>query len=96
MCYKSPEMFSAASYNETCDMWSLGVITYEIMSGKLPFYQEYQSETIEQIQECRYEFDDVHNFSWKQNKSAKDFVKRILKINKRLTPEDALSHPWLH
>lgn len=38
LCYKSPEMFSSAAYNESCDMWSVAVIAYELLTGKLPFY----------------------------------------------------------
>ncbi|KRX07121.1 Protein kinase-like domain [Pseudocohnilembus persalinus] len=95
LCYKSPEMFSSAAYNELCDVWSIGVITYEMLCGKLPFFEEYQTDTIEKIENYDYQFEDVANFKWKDNKEAKDFIKRIFKpIEKRLKAADILVHPW--
>jgi calcium-dependent protein kinase len=47
--YKAPEMFDGAGYTESVDMWALGVITYEILSGCLPFNSEYMYDTIELI-----------------------------------------------
>ena len=34
--YMAPEMF-AGEYDEQCDMWSLGVIAYMILTGAPPF-----------------------------------------------------------
>jgi len=34
--YKSPEMFEL-NYNETCDVWAVGVTAYQLITGKLPF-----------------------------------------------------------
>ena len=33
-------MFTLGGYNETVDTWAVGVMTYEILSGKLPFEEE--------------------------------------------------------
>jgi serine/threonine protein kinase len=41
LVYMAPEMFTFASYNETVDIWSLGVIAYELLSGSVPFYSQY-------------------------------------------------------
>ena len=56
--YKAPEMFKG-SYNEVIDMWAVGVIAYELAFGKLPFDNEYVSETIECICEKEPNYDKV-------------------------------------
>lgn len=38
--YKAPEVFQGA-YTEMVDMFSIGVITFQILSGELPFYCKY-------------------------------------------------------
>jgi serine/threonine protein kinase len=35
--YKAPEMFLGEEYDELVDSWAVGVITYQIMYGRMPF-----------------------------------------------------------
>lgn len=35
--YMAPELVNRQPYNEKVDVWSLGVITYQLLSGKTPF-----------------------------------------------------------
>ena len=36
--YTAPEIFEGSEYDFTVDMWGLGVIAYEILVGRPPFY----------------------------------------------------------
>ena len=36
--YMAPELVQEKPYNHTADLWSLGVILYELFVGKPPFY----------------------------------------------------------
>ncbi len=38
--YRSPELLKG-SYNELTDIWSLGIIAYQLLTGKLPFTAHY-------------------------------------------------------
>ena len=35
--YMPPEICNNSRYNSKCDIWSLGVMLYELMALKLPF-----------------------------------------------------------
>jgi serine/threonine protein kinase len=39
-------MFSGGGYDEKIDLWAVGVIMYELISGKNPFFSMYTSDTI--------------------------------------------------
>jgi aurora kinase len=36
--YVAPEILEGVEYDMTVDLWCLGVMTYELMTGKAPFY----------------------------------------------------------
>lgn len=44
--YKAPEMFEGKEYDELVDAWAIGVITYQLLYGRLPFYSEFLAELI--------------------------------------------------
>ena len=35
--YVSPELLKRKSYNNKIDVWSVGVLTYELLFGRVPF-----------------------------------------------------------
>ena len=72
MFYIAPEVLNGL-YNSKCDIWSVGVITYTLLSGFLPFGGETDQDTIKAISAGQFDFD---NLSWRKiSFEAKDFVK---------------------
>jgi calcium-dependent protein kinase len=57
--YCAPEVFDK-SYTSQCDMWSLGVIGFILLSGKMPFFGS-EHKMITSIQACRY---DMNSGRW--------------------------------
>ena len=91
LIYCSPEVI-ANNYNESCDIWSCGVLMYCLLSGNFPFRGEDEEEITRKIISGKYEF-DIDNFNGVSDE-AKDLISKCLKydINKRIKIHDALNH----
>ncbi|KTF88472.1 hypothetical protein cypCar_00035297 [Cyprinus carpio] len=93
--FLSPEVvnFDFVSFNT--DMWSLGVITYMLLSGLSPFLGDDDSETLNNILACQWNFEE-DEFS-EVSEEAKDFISKLLVVDKswRIGATEALKHPWL-
>lgn len=91
--YMAPEVIMG-EYTETCDIWSLGIILYILLSGVPPFYSDNEEEIYEAILQCKVDFSDE---SWNNiSAEAKDLITKILSLpDKRISLEDILNHPWM-
>ena len=93
--YVAPEVLEGSSYDHECDIWSLGVITYVLLSGYLPFFGETQDELFQKIMSGDYTF----NYSCFKGVSddAKDFINKCLVVDpsERETAEQLMKHPWV-
>lgn len=93
--YVAPEVLAQKPYSKAVDCWSIGVITYILLCGYPPFYEETESKLFEKIKDGSYEFESPF---WDDiSKSAKDFINCLLEKDpkKRFNCESALKHPWI-
>lgn len=82
-------------YNHKCDIWSLGVILYIMLTGIPPFFAKTDQEIYELILKADIPFPEK---KWgKISLSAKDLVTKMLTYdpNDRISAKDALNHPWI-
>ena len=91
--YVAPEVLDGR-YDAKCDLWSIGVIAYCLLSGRPPFYSKDKDELFKLIRNnpVRFKKKVWENIS----DSAKDFIKFILNKNPkdRPNPRNALQHIW--
>ena len=92
--YMAPEMLEG-KYDYATDIWSMGVILFVMMTGTYPFPGKEQNEVFEKIKIGIYDIKLLDK--QKASTEVKDLIKRllVLEINKRLTIEEALKHPWI-
>ncbi|XP_052278022.1 death-associated protein kinase 1-like isoform X2 [Dreissena polymorpha] len=93
--FVAPEVVSFEPLSLASDMWSIGVITYILLSGASPFLGDNQQETYHNITAVNYEFDEEYFSS--TSELAKDFIRQLLVKDprKRATIRDCLNHPWI-
>ncbi|KAM3855747.1 death-associated protein kinase 3-like [Vipera latastei] len=93
--FVAPEIVNYEPLGLEADMWSIGVITYILLSGASPFLGETKQETLTNISAVNYDFDEEY-FS-NTSELAKDFIRRLLVKDpkKRMTIEQSLEHPWI-
>ena len=49
LAYCSPELVKKLPYDFKTDVWSLGIVAYSVLRGKLPFVAESKKETVQNI-----------------------------------------------
>ena len=91
--FMSPEIIKG-SYNEKCDIWSLGIMLYYLLCGYPPFVCANESKLIESIVESKLTFPSE---DWKNiSESAKDLIKKMLcSEKKRISAKEIMNHKWI-
>jgi len=93
--FVSPEVVNYEPISTLSDMWSVGVVTYVLLSGLSPFLGDSNMQTFTNITTLNFtfeedEFDPVSSL-------AKEFIRKLLVLNpsERMSAEEALKHPWI-
>lgn len=90
--FLAPEMCEGKEYDTAIDLWSLGVLLYEMLYGKPPFEEDSERHTKRRITEVDIVFPpgDI-------SPRAKHLIKSLLRREpeKRLPLTDVLRHPWI-
>ena len=92
--YMAPEVF-LQNYNAKIDIWSMGVVLYIMLSGKVPFPGRTEPEIIYNVIKGEFHFDypafkDISD-------ECKNFIKKCLvrEYQQRYSAVDALADPWI-
>ena len=91
--YVAPEVL-LGDYSKSCDIWSLGVIMYLLLSGELPFGGDNTPEIFKNLRKGQANFDgEVWNTI---SEDSKALLKRILNVDIKSRPSafDVLKDSW--
>ncbi|CAJ0569804.1 unnamed protein product, partial [Mesorhabditis spiculigera] len=91
----APEVVNYQPVGLATDMWTVGVISYVLLSGLSPFLGDSDEETLANVSAADWDFDDP---SWEDvSDLAKDFICRLMAKDKRkrMSVQEALQHPWI-
>lgn len=91
--YLAPEMITNEGHDEHVDIWCLGVLMFEMLTGSPPFYGKDREKLMRNIINI--------NINWPKppkilNEVAKDLILRILKVRPRdrISLEEMVKHPF--
>ena len=92
--YMAPEIVENENYDYSVDIWSLGILLYELLYGHSPFKAKNTKNIILNIKSHELTYDDKNK---NVSNSCKDLIKKLLNNNpqKRYKIKDILEHPFI-
>ena len=87
--YIAPEVLTG-SYGKECDIWSLGVTLYQLLTGEMPFDGSGQQEVFRKIKKGSFKMPP------KLSDDCKDLLTKMITVDQaeRITPQLAINHPF--
>ncbi|KAA0707252.1 Myosin light chain kinase 2, skeletal/cardiac muscle [Triplophysa tibetana] len=94
--FLSPEVVNFDFVSFPTDMWTLGVVTYMLLSGLSPFLGDDDNQTLNNVLLGNWYFDE--DAFEHVSAEARDFVTNLLirERSGRLSAAQCLKHPWLN
>ena len=90
--YLAPEVLSQC-YNEKCDLWSIGIIMYILLTGKPPYVGRSEQEIMQRVVRGELNLNKLSTLS----PEAQDLINKLLvrSVKERMTAVQALAHTWI-
>ena len=95
MLYKPPEqMISAYNYTKNADIWAIGIICFELLTGYHPLHKKGEDMT---EFEMRLENYEKFDFPETMSLEARDFIEKLCDSvpNRRFKARSALKHNFI-
>lgn len=94
--YMAPEVIDEHEYSRQCDIWSIGVILYILLTGSPPFQAPTEEKLYQLIKQGVLDF--THPCWQTINESAKNLLEGMLEVDPahRSTAKEIQDHPWVN
>ncbi|VEU22073.1 DEKNAAC103054 [Brettanomyces naardenensis] len=93
--YIAPEVIAFQPYNKAVDWWSFGILIYEMLAGRTPFYDPSPIKTYEKITRCHVHYPSTFHpdaVSLLKGLITKDVTYRLGNLQNGVN--DIKDHPW--
>ncbi len=82
--YIAPEVIRKEEYDSKCDWWSLGIVTYDMLTGQTPFRANNSAKIMEKVLTQKV------NYPYYLSQIAQDFLRKCLNktVSKRINLDD--------
>lgn len=84
-------MIQGNPHTKQVDLWSLGVLCYELLVGEPPFQTKNYDETYKKISQVQYKMPEF------VSKAAAHLISKLLVLNPdgRMSLQMVMKHPWI-
>lgn len=91
--YMAPEIMKHRKYNYKSDLWSVGVILYQMVFGRRPYYANNILDLLKKIENDKLYYPDDVDISY----DCKNLIESLLHTNpdKRIEWKDFFNHSWI-
>ncbi|CAL8086889.1 unnamed protein product [Calicophoron daubneyi] len=93
--YMAPEVLTGRSYTRQCDIWSLGILMYQLLTNHFPFAAQTEDELVVQMK--KFDIDSIKNSMSFVSALGQQCLARVLKIDPayRYSASELLLDPWV-
>lgn len=93
----APEIIKGEKYNEKADIWSIGIISYMLLTGRVPYNTNPPNKDRLKQMIISKDPDFTKPYIQMLSKPCQNFIKKCFerKVDKRASAGDLLQDPWI-
>lgn len=86
MLYMAPEVLNKFPYDQSSDMWALGILLYIMLTGRIPFQSKDANEIVKLIKLGKYDKQALQDPVLALTPSCITLVEQLLSVDPKKRP----------